>query len=46
MFDVIWCCRTQSYTVYKNGIFLRTTYDRKAANSYLETGVSPCLSIK
>ena len=37
-FEVVFDSREQSYGVYKDGKLLRTTYDRKAAESYLEAG--------
>ena len=38
MFEVVWSCRKQNYTVYKDGKYLITTYDVVAAKSYLECG--------
>jgi len=38
MFEVIWSCRKQNYTIYKDGKYLITTYDGVAAKSYLDNG--------
>jgi hypothetical protein len=34
MFEVIWSCRNQFYTVFKDGKLFTTTYDSKKAKSY------------
>lgn len=38
MFEVTWSCHKQCYMVFKDGRYLITTYDSKAAKSYLECG--------
>jgi hypothetical protein len=34
-FRVVWSCRLQSYTVYKNGKFLRSAHKYSEVKSYL-----------
>jgi len=34
--EVVWSCRNQNYTIYKNGKCITTTYDIIKAKSYLE----------